>query len=109
MENQEPQNLFSCSMCFFQCNINDELIRHYIRYHKYDPQFRIQCNFQRCGATYHKWKSFKQHVKRNHFINITPMLDNFDEENQSLLREEQNDIINQDNPNEQNNNLGKVL
>jgi len=104
MEQRESQNSFSCTMCFFQCNLNDELIRHCIRYHKHDPQFRIQCNYQRCGATYRKWKSFKQHLKRQH-SNVAQMFDNvfnndFNQDNQSLSEEGllQNDIlINQNN------------
>lgn len=110
MESQEPQSSYSCSMCFFRCNINDELIRHYVRYHKHDPQFRIQCNFHECGAIYRKWKSFKQHLKRDHSTNAIQMFDNLNEDDQIILEELQNNIIiNQENPNEQYNNQGKVL
>lgn len=107
MERQEPQNLYLCSMCFFRCNLYDKLIRHYIRYHKHDPQFKIQCNYHGCGATHRKWKSFKQHLKRQH--NIEEIFDNFNEDDQDLLEEEsQNNIlINEENP-VQYNDYGKV-
>lgn len=111
MERQVSQNSFLCTMCFFRCNLNNELIRHYIRYHKYDPQFQIQCNYQGCGTTYKKWKSFKQHLRRQH-SNITQTFDNFDQDNQSLSREGflENDIlINQENSIEQYNDQGKVI
>jgi len=111
----ESQNSFSCTMCFFRCNLNDELICHCIRYHKHDPKFRIQCNYQRCGATYRKWKSFKQHLKRQH-SNVAQMFYNifnndFDQDNQSLSEEGllQNDIlINQNNLIDQYNDQGEV-
>jgi len=106
MERQEVQNKLSCTMCFFQCDLNDELIYHYIRYHKYDPQFIVQCNFPGCGATYRKWKSFKQHVRRQQHSD-TEIFD----QDQHLLEERdlQNDIqMNQENFDEENNNEGEI-
>jgi len=41
-------------------------MQHYIRNHKQDPYFRITCVQPGCGATFKKWKSFRQHLFRKH-------------------------------------------
>ena len=53
-----------CSLCFYQNADHNELIKHYVKYHKHDPEFRVEC-FQ-CGATYNNWKSFLRHQSRHH-------------------------------------------
>ncbi|KYN27525.1 hypothetical protein ALC57_03081 [Trachymyrmex cornetzi] len=94
-------------MYFFQCNLYDELIRHYLCFHKYNPQFMVQCNYQGCGATYRKWKSFKQHLQRRH-SDTSQIFDNFNEDINKNVGRLQEDTINQENINEQCNNEGKV-
>ncbi|KYN50442.1 hypothetical protein ALC57_00079 [Trachymyrmex cornetzi] len=66
MEEREIPTIISCPMCFFQCELQEQLIKHIVRFHKHDPAFRVKCNQCGCGATFHKWKSFKQHIRRNH-------------------------------------------
>lgn len=66
MENYENGNTFQCDMCLFKCISYYRLMQHYIRNHKQDPYFRITCVQPGCGATFKKWKSFRQHLFRKH-------------------------------------------
>lgn len=111
MERQESQNQFSCAMCFFKCHLNDELIRHYVRFHKQDPQFRIRCVYEECGATFHKWKLFTQHFKRQH-PNALRMLNNVNQDIENLSEEEtlHNNIpMEQESPLEEDSDQGKII
>lgn len=65
MEGNEERR-FKCSLCFFECALQNNLIDHYLKNHRYDPEFKIQCNERGCGATYTKWKSFTAHLARKH-------------------------------------------
>jgi len=62
--------IVSCPMCFFECELENQLIKHVVHFHKHDSAFRIKCNHYGCGATFRKWKSFKQHIRRNHQDNL---------------------------------------
>jgi len=62
--------IVSCPICFFECELENQLIKHVVRFHKHDSAFRIKCNHYGCGATFRKWKSFKQHIRRNHQDNL---------------------------------------
>ncbi|XP_011872221.1 PREDICTED: uncharacterized protein LOC105564455, partial [Vollenhovia emeryi] len=53
-------------MCFFTCQSNDILMKHIVRYHRHNPDFKVKCTQDGCGATYQKWKSFRQHLFRKH-------------------------------------------
>jgi len=56
----------TCTMCFFTCHSNEILMKHIVRYHRQDPRFKVICTQNGCGATYQKWKSFRQHLFRKH-------------------------------------------
>lgn len=73
MENNENEML-QCVMCFFKCISHSRLMSHYIRYHKQNPHFRVTCVQPGCGATFKKWKSFRQHLFRKHPA-VPPILD----------------------------------
>ncbi|XP_011688405.1 PREDICTED: uncharacterized protein LOC105450321 [Wasmannia auropunctata] len=60
------ENNVKCFMCSVVCVSNDDLIRHTVRFHRLDPRFQVQCKHDGCGATFHKWKLFRQHIWRNH-------------------------------------------
>lgn len=111
MDIHEVQNQLSCAMCFFKCQLNDELIRHYIRYHKHDPQFRVRCVYEECGATYHKWKSFTEHFRQRH-SNAVRILDNVGQDFEDLPPEEilhDNIAMEQEDLIEEDNNPGKII
>lgn len=59
-------HVHKCTMCFFSTISNELLIRHIVRYHRHDPGFMLKCLYSGCGATYNKWKSFRQHLYRKH-------------------------------------------
>jgi len=54
------------AMCKFADYDPSTDLRHVIRRHKNNPSFAVQCQFEGCGSTYLKWRSFKQHLRRNH-------------------------------------------
>ena len=55
---------YKCSICFYESGENNELMKHYVKFHKHDPDFKVQCSF--CGSTYKNWKSFLIHQSRKH-------------------------------------------
>lgn len=73
MENYDNENIFQCDMCVFKCISYSRLMQHYIRNHKQDPYFRVTCVQPGCGATFKKWKSFRQHLFRKHST-VLPIL-----------------------------------
>lgn len=52
-------------MLFFHV-ISRSLTSHYVRNHKYDPNFTVRCVVAGCTATFIKWCSFKKHILRKH-------------------------------------------
>ena len=62
----EKEYNFRCNLCFFKCVLHDELMKHYLRNHRQDPQFMIECRQPGCGSTYKKWNSFVKHMSRTH-------------------------------------------
>lgn len=55
---------FKCSMCYFNCVSMKNLEKHIIRIHRNELVFKVSCCL--CGATFRKFKSYKQHVNRYH-------------------------------------------
>ncbi|XP_066588077.1 uncharacterized protein [Prorops nasuta] len=55
-----------CTMCYYKCISYSNLMNHILRYHRFDPLFKIQCVHHGCGSTFKKWKSFRQHLFRKH-------------------------------------------
>lgn len=53
-----------CSMCTFKAFTPEQLVKHTVREHKSDPNFRVHCSV--CGASFDKWPSFQKHVQRKH-------------------------------------------
>lgn len=98
--NRHEENSFSCSMCFYLCASNNQLMTHVVRHHKNDPKFQIQCIQRGCGSTYTKWKSFRQHLYRNHRLNFEDNINehiNIEDENFNRVPvEENNDISDHD-------------
>lgn len=83
-----------CLLCHYQTISSELLIKHVIRYHKNDPRFKIKCTLSGCGATFKKWRAFKNHILKNHprrvnLINELPIADN-EEGNQMDENEEEN-------------------
>lgn len=76
---------YSCLMCSYSTVLDHLLIKHVIRYHRNDPKFKVKCEIRGCGATFAKWRSFKQHVTRFHPQNaITLNFLNNDNENNNV-------------------------
>ncbi|XP_011883997.1 PREDICTED: uncharacterized protein LOC105571135 [Vollenhovia emeryi] len=65
MDRPEPERTENCSMCFAKI-LDGDLISHIVRYHKFERQFQVQCKHDGCGTTFNKWKTFRQHLWRNH-------------------------------------------
>ncbi|XP_066602470.1 uncharacterized protein [Prorops nasuta] len=65
---------FSCSMCYYSCSTNKQLMTHMVHHHSSDPKFKIKCTESGCGCTYKKWKSFRQHLYRKHRVNLQDMI-----------------------------------
>ena len=63
MAEVEDQAYF-CSMCAFNTFSSEHLLKHTIRDHKNDPNFRVHCSL--CGASFEKWNYFQRHVRRKH-------------------------------------------
>jgi len=59
------RNTTKCSMCS-AIILNIDYISHVVRYHRFEPKFQVQCKYDGCGVTFHKWKSFRQHLWRRH-------------------------------------------
>lgn len=68
-----------CSMCLATI-LNTDFISHIVRYHRFEPRFQVQCKYDGCGATFNKWKSFRQHLWRKH-RNIQVNLEQIDPTN----------------------------
>lgn len=92
MENPNNLRTYQCAMCSYQCAVYHRLLQHYIRNHKQDPQFCVTCVQPGCGATFKKWKSFRQHVFRKHrlecHVNLNEVVQQIECENQDLINDE---------------------
>lgn len=58
-----------CPLCFVECAIHSELMKHYIKSHKNDERFEIKC--AECNYAFKKLRSFQQHLLRKHPNNGT--------------------------------------
>ena len=76
------EDFHNCSMCSYSCTDANLLVKHTVREHKYDPNFRIHCTI--CGTSFDKYNSFQKHVKRNHTgdIIVDPPVDRENGEDQ---------------------------
>ena len=63
-------DIFKCRMCYFEAASDNQLLKHVVRHHRFDPSIKVQCNEYGCGATFTNWKSFKQHVFRMVMLRI---------------------------------------
>jgi len=52
-------------------------MKHIVRYHRHDPRFKVKCTQNGCGATYQKWKSFRQHLFRKHLMYVIKLTFNY--------------------------------
>lgn len=64
------ERTFKCPMCHYSTFVKSCLETHYVRTHKYDPNFLVTCTHDTCGATFKRWKSYKIHVRRKHKTNV---------------------------------------
>ncbi|XP_057336559.1 uncharacterized protein LOC130675088 [Microplitis mediator] len=88
MNNIDRSRIFSCTMCFVVCNSPDTLMCHIVRNHQYDPLFKVICTQAGCGATYKKWKSFRQHIFRKHSVSSQRLNDINNQAEERLADEE---------------------
>ncbi|XP_051168339.1 uncharacterized protein LOC127286087 [Leptopilina boulardi] len=63
---------FKCLMCYFNGVSTSHLEKHIRRFHRGDPLFKVSCTHSQCGATFVKYKSYKQHVRRCHSTQNLP-------------------------------------
>lgn len=66
LSNLKKMERFECSMCYFRGVSTSHLEKHIIRFHRFDPLFKVKCSYDECGATFKRWKSYKQHKIRRH-------------------------------------------
>lgn len=64
---QNVESNFKCPLCFFVCELHTELVKHYVRNHHKDEQFRVKC--RSCNRQFTKIKSLNQHSRRGSCIN----------------------------------------
>ena len=57
---------FSCSNCSFNTIVDAFLITHIAKFHKNDPNLKINCVSNGCSATFVKWTVFEKHVRTIH-------------------------------------------
>jgi len=55
-------------MCAYRTVTQHLLLKHAVRYHRFDTNFFIKCSAEGCGSTYSNWFSFKKHFQRAHRI-----------------------------------------
>ena len=55
-----------CSMCPYFAPSTNDLIGHLRKRHQNNVNFNVHCNFQGCGASFRKWNTFLQHLRRQH-------------------------------------------
>lgn len=63
--------LQQCFMCKLFVR-SEQFLRHVVRTHKYDRNFKIYCQVPTCGASYTIWKSYVRHIQRKHNITLPP-------------------------------------
>ena len=57
---------FSCNMCNAVLENFSQLISHYKRVHREDPNFFVICRIDGCGQTYKTFYGYRSHINRRH-------------------------------------------
>jgi len=50
---------YSCSLCPFFANKQDDLLTHVVRHHRHGANFIVHCSAAACGASFNNYQSFK--------------------------------------------------
>ena len=60
-------SIFNCNLCLaYSTHEFASFKKHFVRFHKNDPNFSVACRIDSCAYTTNSWSSYKVHVHRKH-------------------------------------------